>query len=178
MSRAILKYNLCPEYRDEHGIERREIGIKAVNSEGWLVTLLAAMSINATVNTFYTTLGQSEIVYCLNMSELSTLVIDKNSLTKVLILKEEFKIPLLKNLILLDSNLSEEEKQRIQDASLQYFFLDDLILQGESIPSLVSSSHEANKDSIAATVFTSGTTGYPKGVLLTHRNFLSNFAGL
>jgi len=69
------------------------------------VALLASMSIDCTVNTFYTTLGQSEIVYCMNLSELKTIVCDAPSLDKILILKEEFKIPLLKNIVVISNEL-------------------------------------------------------------------------
>ena len=33
---------------------------------------------------------------------------------------------------------------------------------------------EINEDDLAAIVYTSGTTGYPKGVMLTHKNLVSN----
>jgi long-chain acyl-CoA synthetase len=48
------------------------------------------------------------------------------------------------------------------------FALPDLAVERERGPAL---ARRSNPDALASLIFTSGTTGHPKGVMLTHRNF-------
>ena len=67
-----------------------------------MIAFLGAFSINCSVVTFYTTLNSDELTYSLNMTEIKTLICDKQSASKIIALKQDFKIPCLKNLILFD----------------------------------------------------------------------------
>lgn len=57
----------------------------------------------------------------------------------------------------------------------EVFALGDEALERERIAALPSS---VRSDALASIIFTSGTTGNPKGVMLTHRNFTSQVAKL
>ncbi|XP_029176729.1 4-coumarate--CoA ligase 1-like [Nylanderia fulva] len=62
----------------------------------------------------------------------------------------------------------DDKAGSIPDGSIPF---DDLITRGKSLPPV---STKATCDDVAILPFSSGTTGLPKGVMLTHRNLVSN----
>ncbi|KAL6429826.1 hypothetical protein ACFW04_007596 [Cataglyphis niger] len=64
----------------------------------------------------------------------------------------------------------DDKTGSIPDGSIPF---DDLITRGKSLP-LVSTNTTCNDTAVIP--FSSGTTGLPKGVMLTHRNLVSNIA--
>ncbi|XP_072757261.1 probable 4-coumarate--CoA ligase 1 isoform X2 [Anoplolepis gracilipes] len=62
----------------------------------------------------------------------------------------------------------DEKTGSIPEGSIPF---DDLITRGKSLPPINTS---ATCDDVAILPFSSGTTGLPKGVMLTHRNLVSN----
>lgn len=56
-------------------------------------------------------------------------------------------------------------KESMPDLKAVYF---------NEIPQRLSELHECGNDKIAVLLYTSGTTGFPKGVMLTHGNLISN----
>ena len=72
--------------------------------------------------------------------------------------------------------LGSEQKQRLEGNHSPFLLFEELSPRLESVEPLADSDplSEVGPDDIAELVFTSGTTGSPKGVILTHRNIFAN----
>jgi long-chain acyl-CoA synthetase len=120
----------------------------------------------------YPTLSEKEIEYIINDSGLRVLLVGTHFLLKKIV-KIEANCPTLEKIIpLFDdySNISTSPKiisytKMIEEGKVMYPQLKGKI---EELYTAIETSD------LAAFIYTSGTTGIPKGVMLTHENFMSN----
>lgn len=124
----------------------------------------------------YPTLAEKEIEYILKDSGARAVVVGNPFLLKKL-LKIAGNCPDLTRIIpkfddLSKINIPEELKEKVTTFSA-------ILKKGEEVFKTHEAAIHAEKDlltqdDIAALIYTSGTTGTPKGVMLTHGNFVTN----
>jgi fatty-acyl-CoA synthase len=164
------------------GISRGDnVGIFATNVPDWLTFLFAAAKIGAvtvTVNTSYRT---HELEYLVRQSDLAALcLIDGwrdidyvgmlNELVPELKTCERGRLasarfPRLRNVVFIGP-----EKHRGMYATPELLLLGSHVADAE----LERAGHGLEHTDVINMQYTSGTTGFPKGVMLTHRNILNN----
>jgi long-chain acyl-CoA synthetase len=166
----------------EIGLSRGErVGLISDNRSEWLVTDLALLGLGAADVPRGCDATQDEVAYILGWSECRIAVLEnEKQLRKVLASKA--KLPLLKEVVLFDEP-SKEGRAEAQSAGLgvkSYAELRGLGLahgrDGRGKTNLEAEYAEeaalGKRDDLATLIYTSGTTGEPKGVMLSHGNFL------
>jgi long-chain acyl-CoA synthetase len=152
------------------------LGIIGDNRPEWVYAELAAQAAGAMPFGIFQDSILSEVAYIIDHSEAAMLVAeDQEQVDKILDLKE--KLPHLKKIIYTDpKGLWDYEDDLLIEFS-------EIEAQGRELhqrePDLFDKNVGAIKDSdLAIVCYTSGTTGNPKGTLLTHANILSMVAAL
>lgn len=150
------------------------IGIAARNSLEWFTVDVACIISGLTSVTLYDTLGPEATEYILNQCELKSVFVEAKQIRELVELKKAGKANFLKTLILLDAGEVRDVKGAL-DAGLSVFTIATLINTG--VKSRTPLPDPAS-ESIFTICYTSGTTGYPKGAMITHRNILVMLTGL
>ncbi|XP_072806568.1 long-chain-fatty-acid--CoA ligase 1 isoform X5 [Vicugna pacos] len=147
------------------------IGIFAQNRPEWVIIEQGCFAYSMVVIPLYDTLGTEAITYIINKAELSLVFVDKPEKANLLLDGVENKlIPGLKTIVLMDSFGSSllEQGQKCGVEIISMKALEDLGRANRQKP-----KPPAPED-IAVICFTSGTTGNPKGAVITHRNVVSD----
>ncbi len=152
------------------GIKRNDkVALLSENRPEWAFADLGILCIGAVNVPIYATSTKEEIAYILRDSNCKAIFVsDNDQLLKVLPAKKRLKS--LKHIIIFDS-----DKKRLSIA----ISFSELIKLGRPLdkgkPYLFEDLiNRPEKEDIATVIYTSGTTGPPKGVMLTHENFMSN----
>ena len=164
------------------GVEKGDhVAMWSDNKFEWLVTQFATAKIGAVLVTVNTNYQTTELEYLL-----------KQSNTKVLVMDSKFKnTSYIKVLTDVCPNIVESNKEFINSVKLPY--LDQVIVLGDEAPSFAYTWNELMEkneeisdqtlkqaksnlhwDDVINMQYTSGTTGFPKGVMLSHHNILNN----
>ncbi len=143
------------------------IGLLAENSPQWVMSDYAVLALGAATVPLYITQITEQVEYILRDANCSVLIV--SSLDLFNRIKPIIERGFLKRVIVF-SPFAEGEK---------IVTLEELERAGEALdkehPALYDSLRNAvQAEDIATLMYTSGTTAAPKGVLLTHRNLVSN----
>ncbi|MBN1551313.1 long-chain fatty acid--CoA ligase [bacterium] len=154
-----------------YGIESGDrVGILSSNRPEWVIADIGILTAGAVTVPLYDTLLSVQIEHILKDSECKLIFVENKS--QFLKIKElNSRIPFLKYIIVMDPfGVPLEETVSSFSEILEK---GGKLLNAEK--DLVRNRYEKLvPDDLASIVYTSGTTGIPKGVMLSHGNFMSN----
>jgi long-chain acyl-CoA synthetase len=141
------------------------------NRPEWLIADFAIMAAGAITVPAYTTNTERDHRHILNDSQAKLAIVSTTGLAKSL-LPAAMAIDDCEHLVAI------EPLELAQTSGITLHRWDDLLARGRELPDDVEAVAAKNRrEDIACFIYTSGTGGTPKGVMLTHGNILSNCLG-
>lgn len=152
------------------GLARGErLAIVAENRVEWALTDYAALALGAVDVPLYPTLLEPDIEYMLRDSEAKGVVVSTETQLKK-VLNTRSRLPELKFVLCMDRVASVGTGVQSWHGVLS----DELHRLADPVEFLRQKAQEVRPEDTASILYTSGTSGEPKGVILTHANFVSN----
>ncbi|MEO6611593.1 MAG: long-chain fatty acid--CoA ligase [Chitinophagaceae bacterium] len=141
---------------------RDKIAILCKNRTEWIMLDMAVQQIGAILVPVYPTINVNELEFVLKDASVKMVFVnDEDLFLKVLSLKE--RVPGLKDIFTFEHVANARHWKEILALSSP-----ELIARVKPI------ADKIRYEDLATIIYTSGTTGTPKGVMLSHRNILSN----
>lgn len=154
--------------------EYSNIGLICDNRKEWLVCSMGIMATKSRDIPRGSEATVKDLSYILSFAECKT-VVTENKILFNRILECQNELPALQNIIII--NPSDSDLSNPKATGLNIFSYDEILSKGSNFRQNNPNKIEeimlsGTEDDSATIIFTSGTTGTPKGVELTHKNFL------
>ena len=149
------------------GLEKGDrAAILSENRPEWVISDISIMAVGAITVPLHATFSARAVCTVLKHSKAKILIVSNIDFLNKVLLSQKY----LKNLqkIIVINKLTAVQKETLSPKVLGFKALMSLH-QADSYEKVF-----LDPDEVCSIIYTSGTTGMPKGVLLTHRNFLSN----
>ncbi len=166
------------------GVHRgSNVALISDNRREWLITDFAIMALGAAdVPRGCDSMG-NEIRFIVSYADCEIGFFENARQLKKVTEKEE-EVPLLKTAILFDP-LTDAEKDEFKSSKIKIMTFDEILEVGKKIyeadkagkkAEIEAEMEKTEPNDTITMIFTSGTTGTPKGVMLTHENYITQLA--
>jgi len=142
------------------------VSIVGNNRPEWNFVDLGIMQIGAVNVPIYPTVSDEDYVYILNNAETKMLFVSSEELYSRM-KKLQPRISSLKEIFTFNEVIGAPHWNEFLKRGV-----------GKDISSISKYSDAVTVDDLCCMIYTSGTTGFPKGVMLTHRNIVSNLVAV
>ncbi|KAJ8660114.1 hypothetical protein O0I10_003973 [Lichtheimia ornata] len=153
--------------------EKAKVEIFAPTTMHWLLTAHGLFTQNMTIVTAYETLGEEGLLHSMNETEVEAIFTSAELLPTVG--KVASQCPSLKHVIY-HGEAKPEVLEKTKVAQIENVLsVDELITRGREQP---KEARAPEPEDMCCIMYTSGSTGNPKGVVLTHKNIVGAIAGV
>ncbi len=156
----------------EEGIEDGDrIAIMSENAPEWVISDLGILTSGAIDVPVYPTLTHEQLAYILNDCQAKGIIVSNNThYQKVVKIAKE--VPSLSFVIYM-------QPVEISDCGLDTYSFNEWLSKGQNTreshaDTLKTRLGNLKPEAMCSIIYTSGTTGNPKGVMLSHQNFMTN----
>ncbi|NXY45814.1 ACSL1 ligase, partial [Ceuthmochares aereus] len=147
------------------------IGIFSQNRPEWVIIEQGCYAFSMVVVPLYDTLGNEAITYIVNKADLSLVFCDKPDKAKLLLTSvEKGEMPILNTIVIMES-FGTDLVERGKKCGVEVFSMREIEELGKAHR---QKPMPPKPEDLAVICFTSGTTGNPKGAMITHQNIVSN----
>lgn len=141
---------------------RDKIAVLSKNRPEWMLLDLAVQQTGAVLTPVYPTINVNELQFILNDAQVKMIFVNDQELYhKVLSIKDT--VPSLQQIFTFEYVPNARHWKEVLTE-----------LNPERMQRIKAASDKIGYEDLATIIYTSGTTGTPKGVMLSHRNILSN----
>ncbi|XP_064601397.1 long-chain-fatty-acid--CoA ligase 5-like [Liolophura sinensis] len=158
--------------KGQQPVNSTHIGIYSQNRPEYVITEQGCYMFSMVLVPLYDTLGREACKFILNQAEISIVICDNNTKVQNL-LNDKTALPLLHTLVVMEEP-SQENLVKAMELKVTIMTFKQLEELGSQNP------HEpvpAKPDDNCMVCYTSGTTGLPKGAMLTHAGLISIVVG-
>ena len=160
LSAGLLSMGIGPNDMTVEG--RDKVAILCKNRPEWIMLDLAVQQIGALLTPIYPTINVNELEFVLNDAQVKIVFVnDEDSFHKVVSIKN--RVPSIKEIFTFEHVVNARHWKEVIAQSTP-----ELIAQVKPI------ADKIGYEDASTIIYTSGTTGTPKGVMLSHKNILSN----
>lgn len=160
LSAGLFSLGISPN--DMTVVGRDKVAVLSKNRPEWIMLDLAVQQTGALLVPIYPTINVNELEFVLNDAQVKIVFVnDEDTFHKVLSIKD--RVPSLQEIFTFEHVANGRHWKEVTAAATP-----------ELIARIKPVSDKIGYEDAATIIYTSGTTGTPKGVMLSHRNILSN----
>ncbi|HLZ87962.1 MAG TPA: long-chain fatty acid--CoA ligase [Puia sp.] len=160
LSTGLLRLGVSGVDRTPEGVEK--IGIVCKNRPEWIMLDMAVQRTGAVLAPVYPTIALHELEFILNEAQVKIIFVnDRDLFEKVESLRD--RVPTLREVFTIEPVAGARNWKELL-----------VTPTAEEVARLKQIQDSIDEKDLATVIYTSGTTGTPKGVMLSHKNIVSN----